>query len=424
MPSIMSPSVTPNLPSQPASHSAPRGRPTEEAQGRSFGETLERSRAASTLKTEENPDTLPLEPMARYNDKLKPSQSGRSGDKKDDLPADLQAMALLAPIPVPVSMNPASKTSHSGPQDDSAAGGSVAQVTRGVAQSLLPRDALAVAALDTNLLPKAVIAEKGMVQVATPLSQHEAPAQAGAAQPVLPLGAGRVKATFVSGDGAQAIDDLRRAPIQDAMSTERKTPLDTRVGTPFDEHLNQAAAAGSQASPTTLALMSAATDRPSAPVGQTPALSVHPVVGGSEWGPALGQQMIRMSTSGHHVAELSLNPAGLGPLKVTLTIGDNQAQAVFVSAHEGVRNAIEAALPQLRKTLADHGINLGQTSVGAESQQPPRQGGTFGQQPSGRSTPPDYPGPGRFDSVAIAEPLLTGLPSALRRSGAGVDTFA
>jgi flagellar hook-length control protein FliK len=159
-------------------------------------------------------------------------------------------------------------------------------------------------------------------------------------------------------------------------------------------------------------------------VGQTPALSVHPVVGGSEWGPALGQQMIRMSTSGHHVAELSLNPAGLGPLKVTLTIGDNQAQALFVSAHEGVRNAIEAALPQLRKTLADHGINLGQTSVGAESQQPPRQGGTFGQHPSGRSTPPDYPGPDRLDTVAIAEPLLTGLPSALRRPSAGVDTFA
>ena len=373
MPSIISPAVTPNVPSQPASHSAPRGRPTEEAQGRSFGEALERSRAASALKTHENPDALPLEPVARQ----KPS---RNGDKKDDLPADLQAMALLAPAPAP--------------------------------------------APDTNLLTKAVIAAQGMAQEATPLSQQEAPAQAGAAQPVLPQDADRVEATFVSGDGAQAIDGMRRAPVQDSMNTERKTPLDTRVGAPFDEHLDQAAAAGPLASPPTLALMPAATDRPSAPVGQTPALSVHPVVGGSEWGPALGQQMIRMSTSGHHVAELSLNPAGLGPLKVTLTIGDNQAQALFVSAHEGVRNAIEAALPQLRKTLADHGINLGQTSVGAESQQPPRQGGTFGQHPSGRSTPPDYPGPDRLDTVAIAEPLLTGLPSALRRPSAGVDTFA
>lgn len=419
MPSIISPAVTPNVPSQPASHSAPRGRPTEEAQGRSFGEALERSRAASALKTHENPDALPLEPVARQ----KPS---RNGDKKDDLPADLQAMALLAPAPVPI--NPAPKTSHTDPQDDSAAGVFVAHVTLANAQSPLPRDALAVAAPapapDTNLLPKAVIAAQGMAQEATPLSQQEAPAQAGAAQPVLPQDADRVEATFVSGDGAQAIDGMRRAPVQDSMNPERKTPLDTRVGTPFDEHLDQAAAAGPLASPPTLALMPAATDRPSAPVGQTPALSVHPVVGGSEWGPALGQQMIRMSTSGHHVAELSLNPAGLGPLKVTLTIGDNQAQALFVSAHEGVRNAIEAALPQLRKTLADHGINLGQTSVGAESQQPPRQGGTFGQHPSGRSTPPDYPGPDRLDTVAIAEPLLTGLPSALRRPSAGVDTFA
>lgn len=332
----------------------------------------------------------------------------------------------------PAPMDLASKTSQTGLQNDSAAGLSVAHVTLANAQSPLPRDALAMAAPapDTNLLPKAVIAAQGMAQEATPLSQQEAPAQAGAAQPVLPQDTGRadrVEATFVSGAGAQAIDGMRRAPVQDSMNTERKTPLDTRVGTPFtpfDEHLDQAAAAGPLASPPTLALMPAATDRPSAPVSQTPALSVRPVVGDSEWGPALGQQMIRMTTSGHHVAELSLNPAGLGPLKVTLTIGDNQAQALFVSAHEGVRNAIEAALPQLRKTLADHGINLGQTSVGAESQQPPRQGGTFGQHPSGRSTPPDYPGSSRLDTVAIAEPLLTGLPSALRRPSAGVDTFA
>ena len=95
--------------------------------------------------------------------------------------------------------------------------------------------------------------------------------------------------------------------------------------------------------------------------------------------------MIRMSASGHQVAELNLNPAGLGPLKVTLTMGDDQAQAMFVSAHEGVRKAVEAALPQLRTTLADQGISLGHTSVGAESRQPSPQGG-FAEQNPGRSS--------------------------------------
>ena len=450
MPSIMSPCVAPNVPTQPSLHTAPRGRPTEEAQGRSFGETLERSRAASAMKPQENPESLPLlEPLARHNDKLndklKPSQSGRSGDKKDDLPADLQAMALLALIPAPIS--PDSRTSSTSPQDDNAAGRSMAQVsqvTTAVAQSPLSGNALARAAVAPvpNLLPKTAItvsAAQAMALQVTPISQQEALLQANAAQLDRTQDLGRtspVEATLVSGDRAQATADMRRAPVQGAMSTESKTLLDTRFYAPFaafDEHLDPANTAGALASPPTLALMSvmsatpvmpAATDRPSAPVGQTPALSVAPVVGGSEWGPALGQQMIRMSTSGHHVAELSLNPAGLGPLKVTLSIGDNQAQALFVSAHEGVRNAIEAALPQLRKTLADHGINLAQTSVGAESQQQPRQGGTFGQRPSGRSAPSDYTGPGRLDTIAIAEPLRTGLPSAPRRPGASVDIFA
>src|SRR3989338_10094289 len=97
--------------------------------------------------------------------------------------------------------------------------------------------------------------------------------------------------------------------------------------------------------------------------------SLAPEVGSSEWGKALGQQMIHMGKGGEQVAELQLNPPGLGPLKVTLSMNDHQVQAIFVSAHSSVRAAVEAALPQLRTTLADSGISLGNTSVNAESQQ-------------------------------------------------------
>lgn len=104
-----------------------------------------------------------------------------------------------------------------------------------------------------------------------------------------------------------------------------------------------------------------------APAAMTRSLA--PEVGSSEWGKALGQQMIHMGKGGEQVAELQLNPPGLGPLKVTLSMNDHQVQAMFVSAHSSVRAAVEAALPQLRTTLADSGISLGNTSVNAESQQ-------------------------------------------------------
>ena len=112
----------------------------------------------------------------------------------------------------------------------------------------------------------------------------------------------------------------------------------------------------------------AAAPNPPAPVNAATVL-LTPEVGSSEWSKALGQQVVHMGSAGNQVAELQLNPPGLGPLKVTLSMIDQQMQAVFVSAHSSVRAAVEAALPQLRTLLAESGISLGNTSVGSESQQ-------------------------------------------------------
>ncbi|WP_423193745.1 flagellar hook-length control protein FliK [Cupriavidus sp. H18C2] len=118
---------------------------------------------------------------------------------------------------------------------------------------------------------------------------------------------------------------------------------------------------------------------------------IAPNVGDSQWSQALGQQMVRLSTQGNQTAELDLNPPNLGPLKVVLNVVNDQAQAQFVSPHQAVRAAVEAALPQLRTSMAEAGIQLGQTSVGADGfaqansggqqQQPQRQasGSSFGQ---------------------------------------------
>ncbi|MBF8222266.1 flagellar hook-length control protein FliK [Halomonas sp. 328] len=83
------------------------------------------------------------------------------------------------------------------------------------------------------------------------------------------------------------------------------------------------------------------------------------------WEQQLGQQLVSLGQRGGQV-ELHLNPAELGPLSVSLKLGDQGAQAQFLSAHAPVRQAVEQALPQLREALAEQGIQLGEASVGEQ----------------------------------------------------------
>lgn len=158
---------------------------------------------------------------------------------------------------------------------------------------------------------------------------------------------------------------------------------------------------------------------------RTPVLTLAPPIDSEAWAPALSQQMLRMSASGMHTAQLNINPENLGPMQITLKLGEDQAQAMFVSAHESVRKAVEAALPQLRTTLAEHGISLGQTSVGADTHQPASQSSFAGDNPSSRSGGNGgsaYPGAARSDTTtANAVPAA---PVRSTRAEGTVDTFA
>ena len=140
-------------------------------------------------------------------------------------------------------------------------------------------------------------------------------------------------------------------------------------------------------------------------------------IGSSEWGEALGQQMLHMGKAGQESAELQLNPPGLGPLKVTLSMIEHQIQATFVSAHASVRAALEAALPQLRATLADSGLSLGGTSVSAESRPQPDIDKGEGRQSSQRG----YAGSGRRDAETDREqPVM----ERRRQSSGALDVYA
>ncbi len=105
----------------------------------------------------------------------------------------------------------------------------------------------------------------------------------------------------------------------------------------------------------------ASTPNPAAQAG------IQAPVSSPAWPQQLGQQLVRLSQGGgEQRVELQLHPAELGPLSVSLKMGDQGAQAQFVSAHAQVRQALEQAIPQLREALAEQGISLGETSVGEQ----------------------------------------------------------
>ncbi|MDG0795983.1 flagellar hook-length control protein FliK [Pectobacterium punjabense] len=129
---------------------------------------------------------------------------------------------------------------------------------------------------------------------------------------------------------------------------------------------------GNSASQTTSPVVQAmhvqpATVGSTAPAPQVANAQLNAPFGSPQWQDALGQQIVMFSRNGQQTAELRLNPQELGPLHISLKIDDNQAQIHLVSANSQVRSALEAALPHLRNTMAESGINLGQSSVGSDS---------------------------------------------------------
>ena len=128
--------------------------------------------------------------------------------------------------------------------------------------------------------------------------------------------------------------------------------------------------------------------------------TVHAPVGSPDWGQALSQQVLFAAQGQQQFATLHLNPPQLGPLDVHLQLHDGQIQAQFVSPHAVVRQAVEAALPQLRDMFTGAGLSLMQTSVGTQG----GQGGRQDRAPRGT--------PGLAHPVAVGETGAAGAPAA------------
>ncbi len=101
------------------------------------------------------------------------------------------------------------------------------------------------------------------------------------------------------------------------------------------------------------------------PVGE---FSIPAPTGSTQWESAVGNSLIVMHGSRHDRADLVLNPPQFGRIEVSISMKGDEATASFIAASPTVRDALENAMPRLREILADAGITLGQTHIGAESQ--------------------------------------------------------
>ncbi|CAG9253856.1 hypothetical protein PUN4_200028 [Paraburkholderia unamae] len=149
-----------------------------------------------------------------------------------------------------------------------------------------------------------------------------------------------------------------------------------------------------------------------------------PQVGTSAWEDALSQKVVFLSSAHQQSAELTLNPKDLGPLQVVLQVTQSHAHALFVSQHQQVREAVEAALPKLRESMEQNGIGLGSASVSdgfsrqmnQQAQQDSSGSGGSGSQSSGSGTSGTV--------SASTDDTDTSATSTTQRSVGLIDTFA
>lgn len=181
-----------------------------------------------------------------------------------------------------------------------------------------------------------------------------------------------------------------------------------------------AAAAPGEGHPFGHLLGAAAPSPTTLPQGGAPTATVHvaTAVHDAQWGQDFSQRIVWMARNEMQSAHLSLNPANLGPIEVTLNIGAEQATAIFSSPHGEVREALEAALPRLREMLAGAGIALGDAQVNAQSQRDMAHSG----QSSGQRQPSSDQAAG---AILGDDDAVNAQEGSRIRIGRGlVDTFA
>ncbi|ENZ4140121.1 flagellar hook length control protein FliK [Enterobacter ludwigii] len=217
----------------------------------------------------------------------------------------------------------------------------------------------------------------------------------------------------------QASTYQAQAQAQNADPSQPVNAPATPIVAAAAEKQDLASSPSSTAPTATLApvISSNVTSHAAATVATAPVLSQP--LGTQEWQQSLSQHITLFTKQGQQTAELRLHPEDLGQVQITLKLDDNQAQLQMVSAHSHVRAALEAALPVLRTSLAESGIQLAQSSVSSESFAGQQQSSSQQQQQASRS--------GNTGGFNDESDELLPAPAALQsaaRGNSAVDIFA
>jgi len=137
------------------------------------------------------------------------------------------------------------------------------------------------------------------------------------------------------------------------------------------------------------------------------------------FGGALSERVQWLVKEGIQSAELTLHPQDMGPIRIEMSIDGTAASIDFAATQADTRAAIEQALPRLRDLLADQGLQLGGTQIGADTSRQDNPGHRA--RPSGgetRTATVDIP-----DATSDGVSVRTG-PDPRRLAAGRIDLFA
>lgn len=81
------------------------------------------------------------------------------------------------------------------------------------------------------------------------------------------------------------------------------------------------------------------------------------------WSEAVGQKVAWMVGAAEQSATLTLNPKDLGPLQIIINVNNEKADATFISDNPEVRKALEDGMSNLKQSMSQAGVELGQANV-------------------------------------------------------------
>ncbi|WNW11131.1 flagellar hook-length control protein FliK [Pseudomonas sp. DTU_2021_1001937_2_SI_NGA_ILE_001] len=147
--------------------------------------------------------------------------------------------------------------------------------------------------------------------------------------------------------------------IADGLKDTKNAASDTRV----DNFAERLAALSQAAQPAKVANPAAAS-----PLAQP--LAMHR----SGWSEGIVDRVMYLSSQNLKSAEIKLEPAELGRLDIRVNMApDQQTQVTFMSAHVGVRDALESQVSRLRESFSQQGLGQVDVNVSDQSQQQAQQ---------------------------------------------------